>query len=340
MSQLLVVLVLILTHLSIEFFSFSHYAQAGSIARKQEALNGSIFRKQEKLNIVWLMSFPNSGTSYTLLNARETSSICFATNYGDEVIGGSPRPVFQNNLSGPFWHCCQDDKSELCPYKCPTKGFVLTKTHCDGFGLGPHWLRSKEDFLEGCLRTSAGGLSSSPSSYDLSSVKKAIHLIRNPFDNIVSRFHHERNLYMSRQEKLQYASSPEGFRAYCHDKQDITKWRHHLKSSIAEKLWAHLDGVPCHIDFLRYVIWHNNAFEVLSESNKPTFILHYESYATDWHETVLALLDFLDQSFVERKQYIPFASDKVYRDQFINDSNTESSALRIRRTQRYAVGYK
>lgn len=193
---------------------------------------------------------------------------------------------------------------------------MLTKTHCDGTGLGSHWLRSKEDFLGGCLRTTVGGLSSSPSVYDLSSVRKAVHLIRNPFDNIVSRFHHERNNHMSDKDKVQYESSPAGFRAYCHDKQDITKWRIQLTSPKAKKLWAHLDGVPCHIDFLRYIIWHNNAFEVLSDSSKPTFILHYESYATDWRATVSALLDFLDQPFVERNRYIPFASDKVYRDYF------------------------
>ena len=262
------------------------------------------------------MSFPNSGTSYSLLNARETSSISFATNYGDETVGGSARPIFQDDSSGPFWHCCQDDIPDICPYKCPTKGFVLTKTHCDGVGLGSHWLRSKGDFLEGCLRTTAGSLSSSPRSYDLSSVTKAVHLIRNPFDNIVSRFHLQRNNYMSDEEKILYDSSPAGFRAYCHDKQDIAKWRKQLNSSEADKLWAHLDGVPCHIDFLRYVIWHNNAFEVLSEINKPTFILHYESYATDWRATVSALLDFLDQAFVERNKYIPFVSDKVYREYF------------------------
>lgn len=81
------------------------------------------------LRIIWLMSFPNSGTSYTIRLIRGLSMQFSASNYGEEYGANIPDsvPVIRNQTSGPFW---MDEPSSLeVGFSYPTK-FVLAKTHC------------------------------------------------------------------------------------------------------------------------------------------------------------------------------------------------------------------
>eukprot|EP00957_Ditylum_brightwellii_P125025 9530527-Ditylum_brightwellii.AAC.1 len=47
-----------------------------------------------------------------------------------------------------------------------------------------------------------------------------------------------------------------------------------------------MESVPCYTDFLRYINWHNLAFEVIREAGLPRMIIHYEQYGTNWNKTV------------------------------------------------------
>ena len=56
--------------------------------------------------IVWLMSFPNSGTSYTSQLVRDTTYTISASNYADETplgLEGFLEPVYEDQIQGPFW---------------------------------------------------------------------------------------------------------------------------------------------------------------------------------------------------------------------------------------------
>lgn len=59
----------------------------------------------QPLEIVWLMSFPNSGTSYTTKLIRHVSLTSTASNYGNENIGlsGDSLPVYADQPTGPYW---------------------------------------------------------------------------------------------------------------------------------------------------------------------------------------------------------------------------------------------
>ena len=57
----------------------------------------------QSLKVGLLMSFPNSGTSYTLMIVPRITEICGGTNYGHETWGNLD-PIFDEmKYSGPFW---------------------------------------------------------------------------------------------------------------------------------------------------------------------------------------------------------------------------------------------
>ena len=70
--------------------------------------------------IAWLMSFPNSGTSYTSAIVRATTGQRTASNYRQEsAIVDEVLP------NGPFYSYCPEcDENQ--------RGYLLTKTHCGG----------------------------------------------------------------------------------------------------------------------------------------------------------------------------------------------------------------
>ena len=135
-------------------------------------------------------------------------------------------PVFggENGLDGPFL--------ELLPGRTTAlPKLILTKTHCGGYGtiLDPEkYILSPRSFLKWCLSGMRGVYSSSldaaaptpgfkklPVRYQQDVVKRVVHLIRNPLDNVVSRFHHERNKYVRLQDEewlRQYPNNKRGFR--------------------------------------------------------------------------------------------------------------------------------
>jgi hypothetical protein len=81
------------------------------------------------LKIAWLMSFPNSGTSYTQKMIRHVSLTRTASNYGNEFKEsvGLSRAVFKDQPKGPYWQ----DINIHPEYTLPQK-YALTKTHCGG----------------------------------------------------------------------------------------------------------------------------------------------------------------------------------------------------------------
>ena len=83
--------------------------------------------------LAWFMSFPNSGTSYTMQMFKKVTSLRPASNYGQESVGehGLGVSLFTTNndtetstAGPPFWISPTNPK-----YKNPSKGYILTKTH-------------------------------------------------------------------------------------------------------------------------------------------------------------------------------------------------------------------
>jgi hypothetical protein len=164
-------------------------------------------QSQNKPKVVWLMSYPNSGTSYTMSMTARASTKATATNYGREVTnaGEISTPLYDNDdeqpWGGPFWNPNGD--------RPLPKDYILTKTHCGGrcIPCGPdEYVTDEKEFLRECTR--GAGLASLKDKqrhdtsalsnfmddgyqwvhYDPSIVKKAIHLIRSPFGKFCTVF--------------------------------------------------------------------------------------------------------------------------------------------------------
>mmetsp|Transcript_7891 Transcript_7891/g.12338 ORF Transcript_7891/g.12338 Transcript_7891/m.12338 type:complete len:382 (+) Transcript_7891:246-1391(+) len=295
-------------------------ANQGARGTIKKNLPPTMRHRDEGLGIAWLMSFPNSGTSFTSKLVRHVTALSTATNYGEESEGGLG--IFDSNKP-PFWL----DPHSISSYSRPTK-LVLTKTHCGGRCelCGPKtYIESPHSFLMQCL--SGRGINdlnatkhvSNVMGYEKSLVRKAVHLIRSPFDNIVSRFHLE--IHTSKKEKarnhqrnlgsmLNYTEDSVGFRSFCamldqtyHNEEKHSRW-------IDDRAMSVMKDVPCRADIVRYVQWHNLAFVVTRDLGIPTMELHYEDYQTEFEEIVEQLVKFLETDV--NGEVIDFVIGKSY----------------------------
>ena len=282
--------------------------------------------------IAWLMSFPNSGTSYTIRLVREVSQTPTASNYADETPEGAQgrkRAVFPDQPTGPFWILNDNDAATEDNTKSSNQTFVLTKTHC-GIRCNPcspeEMAETTYSFRRRCLVTkwvnTATG-ANKYSTYPADRVRKAVHLFRDPFDNVVSRFH-----LVNQQTGHPYPTDKLGFLQYCRSidyqyTESETRYMHFAENKLLAALWK----VPCHADFLRYVEWHNLAIVVQNDLQLDTFRLHYEDFGSEvdkFPATLNALLEFLELP-ARATPTTPFVPDKSYRLYF---SQSETRIIR------------
>ncbi len=178
--------------------------------------------------VAWLMSFPNSGTSFTIHATRHLSNCTTATNYALEglirdkpSVPAIPGPAGEK---GPFLEFIPNLATNI-----PSR-YILTKTHCAGFcdDCTPNaYVETPRSFQIGCQSGNQAvqtefGLKNVPVTYNISIVKKAIHIIRHPLDNVVARFH----LFLSTKKlhhrtvgnatvPIHYPNNRTGFQNWC-----------------------------------------------------------------------------------------------------------------------------
>lgn len=251
--------------------------------------------------IVWLMSFPNSGTSYTMTMVSRSSGKAFATNYCDEVMAPDDEEslsIYPRRPEGPFW--AGKSGKIATPRDLPDK-FVLTKTHCGSrcINCGPDdYVEKPAYFLKRCA---SGHARVSPKrrsvevEYPPERVAKAIHLIRNPFHNIIARYHleHRHAGYRKDEKWLEtHSNDKEGLLQYCKDFDKAYK-------SQDEKFFGpdNIPQAPCHGEFYKWTQWHNlvhQSLALVTDHEIPVLTVYYEDYSTKFNATVARILDFLE----------------------------------------------
>ena len=168
--------------------------------------------------------------------------------------------------------------------------------------------------------------------YDGKLVKKAIHLYRNPFHNIVSRFHLDltNSRIANETDKLElYANNEKGFQRWCQDldaayEPDPNQPNEFLASDVLMLM----KDVPCRGEVYRYVQWHNLANAVVTHNHKPTIIIHYEDYDKKWNETATAILDFLHLTYQGTTKSF---SAKLDYDSYFSRSQQQKAMLLMKR---------
>lgn len=268
-----------------------------------------VLTKPKFPHVAWLMSWPNSGTSYTLRIVREISNQTTATNYGNEHLNNkSSILVHPNWTNGPFRATLSQNLPDT---------FILTKTHCGSrcVHCAPDgYLETQRTFQRSCQtgkRVTNG--TGTEVIYDSSILKggKAVHLIRNPLDNIVARFHLSRRHEKDDADGIAafFANNATGFQAWCTRLDTLyLQYESHTPwlDAPLRKLWK---DVPCHAEFFKYAQWHNLALWTAESMDLEVHLLRYEDYDDDnWHRTVESLLTFLQLPAVAWDDATPFES--------------------------------
>mmetsp|Transcript_40236 Transcript_40236/g.56658 ORF Transcript_40236/g.56658 Transcript_40236/m.56658 type:complete len:411 (+) Transcript_40236:509-1741(+) len=285
--------------------------------------------------VALLLSFPNSGTSYTLHMVREASNHTTATNYAleGEIKDEPSIPIYGNAPSaenGPFMELIPN-VSTIFPSK-----YILTKTHCGGFCVDCRpvdYIETPHSFTTSCLTglrafyDDKGKLTTEIVTYDKVNVQKAVHVVRHPLDNIVARFHLEFNRG-SEHWQAAHPYNRTGFRKWCHsnDKQSRLLQQRYIDKDLS----ILLRDIPCHEELFRYIQWHNLAFLTTQELNIPVHMIRYQDYSTRHEEMMLGLLEFLELPNTGKVE--PFQKGKEYRGYFTKAER----AIILRFAQEYA----
>jgi hypothetical protein len=263
-------------------------------------------------NIVWLLSFPNSGTSYTLQLIAEVTDTTTATNYPAEPRGEGL----------PLLRLVPDSNTTIGPYPLhvfkPIPKYTLTKAHCFGYSTpsppSKYVNISLDAFDERCrsitVRHDDDEETHTP--YSTKTPVKAVHIVRNPFDNMVSRWH----LF-----NKDHDDSYENFEDFC-EYWDGRNERKRAEDYIPQDLWSLMKGLPCQADWYRWVQWHNLAFQLAERYNFPVLYINYEDYGTNQDGVLQDLLNFLE--LPKKNEPTPFHKGKSYLDEFSRDEQQKA----------------
>jgi hypothetical protein len=172
--------------------------------------------------------------------------------------------------------------------------------------------------------------------YDPGVVERAIHLVRNPFDNLVSRFHHEQKENPKRGKTRwvdRYTNDVTGFKRWCADEDTISERTNDERSAnwssygYPEDIVRYFHGISCHAEFLRYVHWHLMAMSVVEMLEIPVLFVHYEDYARDVGNETDRMLTFLNLDRAIGTKLPVFHSNKDYSRYFTVEERAAASDL-------------
>jgi Sulfotransferase domain len=257
--------------------------------------------------IAWLMSFPNSGTSFTMTMVTRASNKSLASNYGDEVTAPDQPDslsIYPRRPEGPFWPGMSGKIAS--PRELPDK-YVITKTHCGSrcVECGPdEYIETPTEFLRRCALghawlTPAKERRKYDVEYPPERVARAIHLYRHPLHNIIARYHLEHR-------HKGYGNKTSWLETHSNDAAGLHVWCDDLRKTYAKEDKAYfkenVPSAPCHGEFYKWTQWHNLVHESLDliPHKMPILTVYYEDYSANFNETTLAILDFL-----ELKQVMP-----------------------------------
>lgn len=292
---------------------------SSSSAHRSLKVIGKNSKSDDAPLVLWLMSFPESGGSFTINTVEKSSGFGTATNYGNIFMNSANEeyvmdtyvsvPIYYDRPNGPFFY---SDRAIPSPW-------MLTKTHCGGHCTDcavEDFVISTDDFYMQCAQGRAfypangdiSGGQTRRTQYSPRLAKRAVHLVRNPFDNIASRFHREYRRHTTKgnfEFTKTFPYNQDGFHAWCQylsdqvDPKQIAL-KHTSSGNLKDKDYFFAtaqEEVPCFTEFYKYIQWHNHAARILTNyngdvGNLPHLVLHYEDYLHNFDGAVDAVLKF------------------------------------------------
>jgi len=159
-----------------------------------------------------------------------------------------------------------------------------------------------------------------------------VHIVRNPFDNIVFTFQYRykkasKNLDANFKTNYQYA--PDGFRKWCLDLDSRFNENEPAFTGVVAEV-AH--KIPCYGIIFQYIQWHNHAHEVRNKMGVPSLVIHYEDYRFRLKQTMVKIFDFVEQPHLENVEEI------LLTDNFLASAVIDPSPVYYTPEERDAVG--
>lgn len=203
----------------------------------------------------------------------------------------------------------------LSPFLTKAQGsvtdYVLAKTHCEHQDLAQNSYAFRKQCCSGSRRYPENDTNKIPMkhscnrgfcgesvTYDINIVKKVMHLVRDPFTNIVSRFNRERRVNATHLKKIQSNMHDyhDAFKSWCKEKDENS-------SNRAESYYGRRfpPDVPCRHEFFQYVEWHNQAFSLTEELGVESLVFHYEEYHQDFSAALEKLSSFFEHNIEEHE---------------------------------------
>jgi hypothetical protein len=259
--------------------------------------------------VAWLMAWPESGDKYVTETIQRVTNQSTATNYGEQVTLPSfiSIPIYPLHKEGPFWEGLAGQFGNKIR-KLPERN-ALTLTHCSNrcfMDCSPkdYYDESESSFTKACCTTSAQVAPKAQLTtfeYPIEHVTKAIHLIRNPFHNVIERFRMEREKHKNDVGFLEeYPELPKkGFQKWCAVMDD--KYEKDDEKIYSKAHWKLAKNTLCHAEFYKYVQWHNHAFRTTRHlPSNSKMVVYYEDFYTKLDDTIQAMLNLLELDRVDK----------------------------------------
>lgn len=298
--------------------------------------NAEIQQLEARLKISYLLSYPMSGTSFTMLLMSRTTNMTLATNYAQSAYAtddGKHIPVYKPGdvdandehvtIEGsPFWYTTYESTAR------PTKN-VLTLSHCGGHCMYPclpnQYVQTAISFDEQCrtvidhTKDDDGKDKYTITVTPKKDVNNLIHLIRDPFSNIVSRFH----AYLSQFTVTEkpFSNDRSGFKQWCEgiDNDEEVNEIEYMSSFFTMEMKELMKIVPCHSEFYKYVAWHNHVMEMAWNEDYEVLPIFYEDYANtaEQRQMAIKMAGFLEAPVVSGDENMPdYLKVRLYRDDY------------------------
>jgi len=313
--------------LSPDAYNASLYLPFDTVGTKNKQNGKEKTARRTIPRLALLLAYPSSGASATLANAQTASQRTVATSYvGD--FKNEPFPLtLLRYVKSPF----------ILNASLPLPDTVLTKSHCIPWSQTSVPYSDVHRFALSCMtqtrykenlsldrttdttNNSTGNATNTTTTapqqqlqlildrYPPQMIRKAVHLIRSPFHNVIARMHRKvremrKKRELSRFRLSRFRDTKKGYKNWCGFLDRINGRDPTLYTNLSEHYGVSeitAKAVMCHSEWFRYVRWHNLAVETLQRLRKPVHVVYFEDYASDLNRTTSDLLNFLDLERVQ-----------------------------------------